>query len=515
VGPEAGCDCIMVIRLEYGSPGELVDLFLDLTRGCRIPAGSVVMLASMSHLADVGLAAYTADTNFAATKLIRALRGGIIVLPGLIFPAAKISNPMVVRGVVDLLTWSAEASRVTDSVQPILRESHRALRDLLVSAGTGDAQSQYGVRLRLPAQLGSPDTRKWELTGPENLLNGSGPVPASEVIKIINTASSELSVGLGLNYFKVANLYGGQAAGSTIKRDMIVIGASHASRLHVALKQAGANAKWLETRNWRPKTAAVDSLTQEISKAVAGLNNPILVLTLLDNAYFQTGQADGSIIPNSRDITGIYHVDGDLICGPAETAKKLFTQLIPALKTFQELDKILLVPLPRYLWSACCDDEDHAANTRGNGYQEEQLADLDACQRLWRGLAHRQGIPNLKICNAGRVVSASELWTDDPVHPSKEGYERVVRFIIQGVADMEAKRKLSNSDDSDMEEATPKKKPRTEDEMDRMPPPRFRPAWTSTSGNFVTPSSGRPFNNRGRSYGRQFGRGGGRRPPYF
>jgi lysophospholipase L1-like esterase len=211
----------------------------------------------------------------------------------------------------------------------------------------------------------------------------------------------------------------------------------------MALNQAGANAKWLETRNWRPKTAAVDALIQEISKAVDGLNNPILVLTLLDNAYFQTGQSDGSIIPNSRDISGIYHVDGDLICGPAETAKKLFTQVIPALKKYQDLDKILLIPLPRYLWSACCNDEEHEANTRCDGYQEEQLADLDACQRLWRGLAHRQGIPNLKICNAGRIVAASELWTDDPVHPSKEGYERVVRFIIQGVADMEAKRKMA------------------------------------------------------------------------
>jgi hypothetical protein len=248
-----------------------------------------------------------------------------------------------------------------------------------------------------------------------------------------------------VNYFKVANLYGSQVAGSNIEHDMVVIGPSHASRLLMAFKQVGANAKWLETRNWCPKTAAMESLILEISKVGAGLTNPILVLTLLDNANFQTGQADGSIISNSKDISGIYHMDGDLICGPAETVKKLFTQIVPALKMFQDLDKIQLVPLPRYLWAACCNNEEHATNTRCIGYQEEQLAILEACQRLWCRLAHWQVIANLKICNAGPLVSDCELWTGDLVHPSQEGYERLVRYIIQGVADMEAKRKKHSS----------------------------------------------------------------------
>jgi hypothetical protein len=169
---------------------------------------------------------------------------------------------------------------------PPLRDSHLANRDLLVKMGTGDTQNPYGVWLWLPAQLGSPELRKWELTRPKNLPNGTGPVPSSDVIRVINTATSELAMGLGLNYYKVANLYGSQAAGSSIERDMVVIGASHASRLHVAFKSADANAKWLETRNWHPKTAALDSLILEVSKGVAGLYNHVLVLTLLDNPYF-------------------------------------------------------------------------------------------------------------------------------------------------------------------------------------------------------------------------------------
>jgi hypothetical protein len=516
VGPEGG-GCMMVIRLEFGSPMELVDLFLDLTRGCQIPAGSVLLLSSLSHLADSGPAAYSADLNFAAIKLMRALRGGIIVLPGLVFPAAKISDPSVVRGLVDILTWSAEAALVSDSACPVLKQCYLDLRDLLVNSGTGAAQTNYGMRLRLPKQIGHLDFKKWDTCGPENLKDSTGPLPAKEVIRIINIATTELAVGLGLPYIKVANLYGSQPPVLDFGRDAVVIGASHASRLQEALKRVGSKARWLETRNWRPRTAAVDTLITEMEKAIEGLEKPVLIFLLLDNGYFQTGCEDGSIIPHSKDVTGHYHVDGDLVCGPVECAKKLFQQIVPALRKFSNLDKILLTPLPRYIWGSCCPDEDHAANTREPGYQEEQMKSLDACQRLWRNLAHREAIPNLKICNAGRQITDSLFWAADPVHPTPDAYDTVVGFICKGLADMATKRSLLLDQDSDADEATPRSKRQKEDGgLDAMPPPRSRPSWTSTTGHFVSPSGSRPFNRgRGGPFGRFNGRGGNRRPYFY
>jgi hypothetical protein len=48
----------------------------------------------------------------------------------------------------------------------------------------------------------------------------------------------------------------------------------------------------------------------------------------------------------------------------------------------------------------------------------------------------------------------------------------------------------------------PQKKARTKVDM---PPPRFRPAWTSSSGNFVSPAASGPYNNsRGQAPGRRF-----------
>jgi hypothetical protein len=277
---------------------------------------------------------------------------------------------------------------------------------------------------------------------------------------------------------------------------VICIGASHARRLQASFKSLGANAKWLETKNWRSLPKMVTGLQEELTKAMSNLDNPLLVFCNLDNTYFQTAQEDGSIIPHSRRPDGSYHVDGDLICGPAESAKKNFMQLVPLFRFLAEIDKILTVPVPRYLWGACCDDLEHAPNTHADGYVDSQMKDLDGCNRLWKGLAHREKIRNIKICNAGSLLMHREMWQDDPVHPSQEAYDRMARYLVRGILDLEDKRKKIIDDPEPQQDS---KRPRMYSSASPLAlPPLYRPAWMNHSGNFITASMPRmPFRGRG------------------
>jgi hypothetical protein len=76
----AGCVCVM--REEYSSLDSLVELFIEVTRGCSIPTGSIVMIASLTHLADVGFGPYAEDLNNAVQKINRVFRGGACVPSG-------------------------------------------------------------------------------------------------------------------------------------------------------------------------------------------------------------------------------------------------------------------------------------------------------------------------------------------------------------------------------------------------------------------------------------------------
>jgi hypothetical protein len=60
--------------VENGSIRDLVDEFLVRVKNRRIPKGSIVLLFTASHLADVGLAMYTEDL-LAARKMIKEKTG--------------------------------------------------------------------------------------------------------------------------------------------------------------------------------------------------------------------------------------------------------------------------------------------------------------------------------------------------------------------------------------------------------------------------------------------------------
>jgi hypothetical protein len=68
LSPEGEGECIKIMRIEDGRIMELLDAFIDATKGFVIPAGSVVVLCSASHLAALGTEAYAAEFSEAKFK---------------------------------------------------------------------------------------------------------------------------------------------------------------------------------------------------------------------------------------------------------------------------------------------------------------------------------------------------------------------------------------------------------------------------------------------------------------
>jgi hypothetical protein len=60
-------DCFKIIQVENASLSDLTTVFLAALEGFTVPAGTVVLISSVSHLAAVGTAAYAED-------LVRAFR---------------------------------------------------------------------------------------------------------------------------------------------------------------------------------------------------------------------------------------------------------------------------------------------------------------------------------------------------------------------------------------------------------------------------------------------------------
>ena len=98
-------ECLKILRLEDGSLADLANIFLDLTRPFLIPAGSVLLLHSTSHLSWVGPAAYAEDFERARIKICSSFNFSICVLHGLPILSCGSLDKNVVLDLITVSNW--------------------------------------------------------------------------------------------------------------------------------------------------------------------------------------------------------------------------------------------------------------------------------------------------------------------------------------------------------------------------------------------------------------------------
>ncbi len=101
---EGDGDCFKVLQVENASLSDLTTVFLAALENFTVPAGAIVLVSSLSHLAAVSTAAYAEDL-VKAFKAVRAVYGtGINVMHGIPFPLSGIEDPSTIRSLLEIST---------------------------------------------------------------------------------------------------------------------------------------------------------------------------------------------------------------------------------------------------------------------------------------------------------------------------------------------------------------------------------------------------------------------------
>jgi hypothetical protein len=143
-----GDQCIKVLRIENGSVPALVEYLLGVVGNRRMPPGSIILIGSVAHLADVGISAYISDIIEATTQLRSTLGREVKVgvLPPLLLTG--IDSAQVLREIFELAAWAK------DFYPPdgFLEESFKMALEMIRE--TGDRMQRYlePRRMRLPAR---------------------------------------------------------------------------------------------------------------------------------------------------------------------------------------------------------------------------------------------------------------------------------------------------------------------------------------------------------------------------
>jgi hypothetical protein len=144
--------CIKVLRIENGGLIKLAEELLARVGNRRVPPGSLILLSSVTHLANVGLSAYIAD-YLEAIKILHERLGKetrIAALPPLLIGGC--SNSVVVRELLEFTTWAEHY----DANNPgMMEDTFMVAKLMLHDSGEGKQTSLEMKRCRLPGRDGT------------------------------------------------------------------------------------------------------------------------------------------------------------------------------------------------------------------------------------------------------------------------------------------------------------------------------------------------------------------------
>jgi len=430
-----------VIRLLNPSLHELVDLLLEVFERRNIPDGSVILISSVSYLHRVGTSFYAREWTEVASRLGRRWPN---VRVGPLAPLIRENcQGGVVRELVEIGSWYSKVyTGSPHGMQDVWNKT--ITKTIERSMGQTTLNSVESYTLTLPAGLdrNSPDMPNTLFTNSSrpSMLYGMDQGTVDEILDTVrNVLSRDFNISAGTG----GNAGSARADGcvqENVKR-VVLVGASVLKRVAHILREEGYDVVDLCTPGWTVTPENVDALTAQL-KQCNPCQNTAFILDLFGNSCFRATLFDGSTTMPIKG-GGCYHLPGSVTVCPDEVFLKLIDTAMPVIEAVKCDVKILIPPLPRYLFSGCCENPLHCVNVKENSHAETLLS---ATSRLRTSLKRKlaETVPGttwvMESCSV--LIEAAELtiveklsklrtvYGTDGVHLRPEGTENLSKNII-------------------------------------------------------------------------------------
>jgi hypothetical protein len=441
VRPVVGSGCMRVIRIENGSLMELAHTFVGLMTGVDIAVGSIVLLASATHLANVGTAGYAEDFAGCVRMLLKTFSNRIEVKHGVPILLGGCLSGKVVRCLAEIDAWLASLQENENFPVAARRASLLALRN----AGSG-SQPNYEVRIRMPATLASHDRITWNSSGWDDIPATVQPISSVSAKDIVDTLISDINTVFSLNLVSEisieAKTSGVQPEVNRGPATIAIVGSSNAGRLSNLLLD-GVEAHYVQVPSTRPNSVTISRALEQLDSInFADPSRSLIVIFNLDCAAFFAVTEEGDMAP-PRNVEGHYHLDGEMAVATKEMFIKTLKVCTPLFKFKPEVKKLILAPLPRYWLDKCCDDSSHIPNFSNENYEKNLFDGLSNLRQHVKDYLFLHHLPNARVISpflvfadamgrapsAEAILAVKDLWGPDPVHPSLECLEKLATFI--------------------------------------------------------------------------------------
>jgi hypothetical protein len=464
------------MRIEDGGVVELLNAFLEATKGFRIPACTVIVIFSASRLSAIGTEAYAAEFAEARFRLKRVVGDGIEMLHGFPILYMGTGNRALVKSILDLEHWATTCRTGRDiaiSRRHCIKltlgntlehfsagNSHGTGTPVATvpasSADTPVASAIYPTRMVLPTLTKFGEKAIFESPQYVDIPHVIEAVSEVDERNMIDQLIQELNAGFMT-----------ELAECTVEREVdcslehsealygkriIMIGASHTARLANVMEDMGAVVVDLSIPGWRITgdnvSSQVQQLTSVLSEEYEG--ETYMIYQLFDNSVFFASNDDIQELPR-KGQDGKYHVPGKLVIADRDEFKRLFTEILPLLRSGLDHKKFILSPLLRYTVKACCKDDNHLTNKRDDDFLQGQVSSLTEIVSWLNAMAFTRRIRNFTVINplellgpeddiVGFALAVSQYYKEDPVHLTEAGYADLCSQLVDRMSSAPLKR---------------------------------------------------------------------------
>jgi hypothetical protein len=166
------------------------------------------------------------------------------------------------------------------------------------------------------------------------------------------------------------------------------------------------------------------------------------VFDILSNSAVRFDQFEGTTALPFKS-NGRYHLGGRVVSTPIATFKKVIEHVSPIFKAKGNNACIVIPPLPRYIFSRCCNDANHCTNADEKDFPEKLLSGLiQQRNELIKSLV-QHGLTNFKVLDVccvtlgtttasvlERLAELKTVSAGDGIHFSANDYHNLAQRTI-------------------------------------------------------------------------------------
>jgi hypothetical protein len=152
------------------------------------------------------------------------------------------------------------------------------------------------------------------------------------------------------------------------EKKVVLLGASNLGSCAGRLRKLGKNVIDLTQPGWLASKENIDELTEKLN-GIHCNENTTLVFDLFGNSSFRFEHFDGSFSMPFKS-SGRYHKAGKIALCTLPVFRRILDSTSALLTKHREAKSIIIPPLPRYLFTGCCQQSDYSTNIRTRVQQQ-------------------------------------------------------------------------------------------------------------------------------------------------